>query len=66
MQITLDEDEQYFLAGALKHAIRRVGKHAEQDYKFADGGVAYSLTMRDVDWLRDLLACVQQTEPTPN
>lgn len=66
MQITLDEDEQYFLTGALKHAIRRVEKHAEKAYKFADGGGAYSLTVRDVDWLRELLACVQQTEPKRN
>jgi hypothetical protein len=58
MKITLNEDERYHVTHALKHAIRRVDKHAQEAYKFADGGGAYELTMRDADWLRALLACV--------
>jgi hypothetical protein len=58
MKITLNEDERYYLTGALKHAIKRVDKHAEKVIKIPDGGGAYDLTMRDADWLRALLACV--------
>jgi hypothetical protein len=60
MKITLNEDERYYLTQALKHAIRRVDKHAEKAYKFADGGGAYGLTTRDAGWLRDLLALVER------
>ena len=58
MKITLNEDERYYLAGALRHAIKRVDQHAEKVYNLPDGGGAYDLTMRDADWLRALLACV--------
>jgi len=64
MKITLNEDERYYLTYALKHAIKRVEKHAEKVKKVPDGGGAYSLTMRDADWLRDLLVRVQKTVPT--
>ena len=60
MEITLNEDERYYLTYALKHAIKRVEKHAKKVSKVPDGGGAYCLSMRDADWLRELLACVQQ------
>jgi hypothetical protein len=60
MEITLNEDERYYLTGALKHAIKRVDKHAEKMYKMPDGGGAYELTTRDACWLRVLLALVER------
>lgn len=64
MEITVDADEAYYLRYALKHAIRRVEKHAKQVRKVPDGGGAYSLTMRDVQWLQALLdEVVRKTPP---
>jgi len=60
MKITLTEDERYYLTGALKHAIKRVKKHADKVYNLPDGGGAYELTTRDAHWLRDLLALVER------
>lgn len=60
MKITLDEDEQYFLADALQHAIRRLEKHADKVRKVPDGGGAYCLTKRDTEWLATLLKQVQK------
>jgi hypothetical protein len=60
MKITLNADERYHLTGALQHAIKRVEKHAQKVYNLPDGGGAYELTMRDADWLRDLLALVER------
>ena len=60
MRITLNEDERYYLTGALKHAIKRVEKHAEKMDRVPGGGSAYSLSMRDADWLRDLLTLVER------
>ncbi len=60
MKITLNEDERYYLTSALKHAIRRVDKHAEKVYDLPDGGGAYELTTRDANWLRNLLALVER------
>jgi hypothetical protein len=64
MKITLNDNERYHVTHALKHALRRLDKHAEKAYKFADGGGAYELTTRDATWLRALLARVVKTTPT--
>jgi hypothetical protein len=66
MKITLNEDERYYLAGALRHAIKRMDQHAEKVYNLPDGGGAYELTMRDADWLRDLLALVKRKPAKAN
>jgi hypothetical protein len=61
MEITLNEDERYYLTYALKHAIKRVDKHTKKVAKIPDGGGAYCLSMRDANWLRELLKCVQDS-----
>ena len=64
MEITVNADEAYFLTYALKHAIKRVEKHAKKVRKIPDGGGAYCLTMRDVRWLQTLLdEVVRKTPP---
>ena len=64
MEITVDADEAYYLTYALKHAIKRVEKHAKKVRKVPDGGGAYCLTMRDVQWLQSLLdEVVRKTPP---
>lgn len=64
MEITVNAYEAYFLTYALKHAIRRVEKHAQKVSKVPDGGGAYCLTMRDVQWLQSLLdEVVRKTPP---
>jgi DnaJ-class molecular chaperone len=50
MEITVDADEAHYLTYALKHAIKRVEKHAKKVNKVPDGGGAYCLTMRDDRW----------------
>jgi hypothetical protein len=64
MEITVNADEAYYLTYALQHAIKRVEKHAKKVGKIPDGGGAYSLTMRDVQWLQALLdEVVRKTPP---
>jgi hypothetical protein len=63
MEITVDADEAYYLTNALKHAIRCVEKHAKQVNKVPDGGGAYCLTMRNVQWLQSLLGEVERKTP---
>jgi hypothetical protein len=63
MEITVDADEAYYLTAALKHAIREVDKHAKQVNKVPDGGGAYCLTMRNVQWLQSLLDEVERKTP---
>jgi hypothetical protein len=63
MEITVNADEAYYLTCALSHAIRRVEKHAKKVRKVPDGGGAYSLSMRDVQWLQALLDEVDRQTP---
>jgi hypothetical protein len=60
MEITLNEDERYYLTYALQHAIKRVDQHTKKMEKMPDGG-ACVLSKRDADWLRELLECVRDS-----
>jgi hypothetical protein len=59
MKVTLDDDERYYLASALKHAIKRVEQHAHKMEAFPSKGPQL-LSERDAHWLKALLRCVKK------